>query len=63
MLAPSITAPKMLAIIIPWLLLLLLLLLPWMFLVGFMRPLDPCPPKLSDTGFYTQELLHVKLNC
>ena len=53
----------MLAIIIPWLLLLLLLLLPWMFLVGFMRPLDPCPPKLSDTGFYTQELLHVKLNC
>ena len=61
MLAPSIIAPKMLAIIIPWLL--LLLLLPWMFLVGFMRPLDPCPPKLSDTRFYTQELLHVKLNC
>lgn len=61
MLAPSIIAPKMLAIIIPWLL--LLLLLPWLFLVGFMLPLDPCPPKLSDIGFYTQELLHVKLNC
>lgn len=61
MLAPSIIAPKMLAIIIPWLL--LLLLLPWLFLVGFMLPLDLCPPKLSDIGFYTQELLHVKLNC
>lgn len=51
MLAPSIIAPKMLAIIIPRLL--LLVVLPWMFLVGSTLPLDPCPPKLSDTRFYT----------